>query len=162
MSLADSGFITPAAALALVLGANLGSALNPLFEGGNRGDPSSRRAAGRQLINRAGRHASLVLPFLTPIAAHGSRWQPDPRRDDGRISTSPSTSRWRSLFIGRCSPLARLLARLCRRRLRPPIPARRAISTQRALDTPSLALANAARETLHMGDIVEAMLRQAR
>ena len=29
-----------------------------------------------------------------------------------------------------------------------------------ALDTPSLALANAARETLRMGDTVEAMLRQ--
>ena len=29
-----------------------------------------------------------------------------------------------------------------------------------ALDTPSLALANAARETLHMGDTVEAMLKQ--
>src|SRR6201999_1991160 len=33
MSLAYSHFITPDAALALVLGANLGSAINPLFEG---------------------------------------------------------------------------------------------------------------------------------
>src|SRR5882757_8861278 len=40
MSLAYSGFVTPAAALALVLGANLGSAINPVFEGGHRGDAS--------------------------------------------------------------------------------------------------------------------------
>jgi phosphate:Na+ symporter len=38
MSLAYSNFITASAALALVLGANLGSAINPLLEGGKRGD----------------------------------------------------------------------------------------------------------------------------
>src|ERR1700738_2843808 len=36
MSLAYSQFITPPAALALVLGANLGSAIHPLLEGGRR------------------------------------------------------------------------------------------------------------------------------
>src|ERR1700746_2814400 len=43
MSLAYSQFITPAAAMALVLGANFGSAINPFFEGGRRGDPASYR-----------------------------------------------------------------------------------------------------------------------
>jgi phosphate:Na+ symporter len=43
MSLAYSQFVTPEAALALVLGANLGSAINPLLEAGVRGDPASRR-----------------------------------------------------------------------------------------------------------------------
>jgi Na+/Pi-cotransporter len=37
MSLAYSHFVTAEAALALVLGANLGSAINPLLEGGVRG-----------------------------------------------------------------------------------------------------------------------------
>jgi hypothetical protein len=40
MSLAYSHFVTTDAALALVLGANLGSAINPLLEGGVRGDPA--------------------------------------------------------------------------------------------------------------------------
>src|SRR5437764_8087769 len=40
MSLAYSQFITPYAALALVLGANLGSAINPVFEGARRHDPA--------------------------------------------------------------------------------------------------------------------------
>jgi phosphate:Na+ symporter len=43
MSLAYSYFITPFAALALVLGANIGTAINPLFEGTKRGDPASYR-----------------------------------------------------------------------------------------------------------------------
>jgi phosphate:Na+ symporter len=43
MSLGYSGFVTPTAALALVLGANLGSAINPVLEGARRGDPMSYR-----------------------------------------------------------------------------------------------------------------------
>ncbi|HEX4041823.1 MAG TPA: Na/Pi symporter, partial [Xanthobacteraceae bacterium] len=52
MSLAYSQFVTPDAALALVLGANLGSAINPLIEGGSRGDPATRRLPLGNLINR--------------------------------------------------------------------------------------------------------------
>src|SRR5580700_7637393 len=51
MSLAYSHFITPEAALALVLGANLGSAVNPLIEGATRADPTSRRLPLGNLIN---------------------------------------------------------------------------------------------------------------
>src|SRR6201998_775379 len=42
MSLAYSHFITPVAALALVLGANLGSAVNPVIEGASSTNPASR------------------------------------------------------------------------------------------------------------------------
>ena len=43
ISLTYSSFITPVAAFALVLGANLGSAINPLLEGGGLGNPVARR-----------------------------------------------------------------------------------------------------------------------
>lgn len=43
MSLAYAHFITPYVALALVLGANLGSAVNPVFEGAKRDNPASYR-----------------------------------------------------------------------------------------------------------------------
>src|SRR6185295_10198412 len=67
MSLALSNFITPAAALALVLGANLGSAINPVVEGGHTGDPASLRLpVGNLLIRLAG--CVLTLPFLPVIA----------------------------------------------------------------------------------------------
>src|SRR6202142_4698021 len=42
MSLAYSHFVTPEAALALVLGANLGSAINPLLEGDISSSPARR------------------------------------------------------------------------------------------------------------------------
>ena len=48
MSLAYAQFISPFAALALVLGANLGSAINPVFEGARRDNPGELSPAGRQ------------------------------------------------------------------------------------------------------------------
>ena len=69
MSLAYSQFVTPEATLALVLGANLGSAINPLVEGGTRGDPASRRLPVGNMINRlAG--VLIALPFCIPSRAN--------------------------------------------------------------------------------------------
>src|SRR5437870_1784851 len=66
MSLAYSHFVTPEAALALVLGANLGSAINPIFEGARRDDPASYRLPVGNLFNRfVG--VLLVAPLLNPI-----------------------------------------------------------------------------------------------
>src|SRR6202171_5964654 len=66
MSLAYAQFISPDASLALVLGANLGSAINPVFEGGRRDNPASYRLPLGNLINRlAG--VLLVAPFLRPV-----------------------------------------------------------------------------------------------
>src|SRR6187402_53873 len=61
MSLASSQFVTLYAAL--VLGANLGSAINPVFEGARRDDPASYRLPLGNLINRVV-GIVLVLPFL--------------------------------------------------------------------------------------------------
>jgi phosphate:Na+ symporter len=52
MSLAYSHFITPVAALALVLGANLGAAVNPIIESGTATNPASRRLPIGNMINR--------------------------------------------------------------------------------------------------------------
>src|SRR6185369_14125887 len=76
MSLAYAYFITPAAALALVLGANLGSAINPIFEGARRDNPASYRLPLGNLANRV-IGIVLVAPFLNPIAAQLQSWQPD-------------------------------------------------------------------------------------
>src|SRR5713226_6738438 len=76
MSLAYAHFISPAAALALVLGANLGSAINPAIEGARRDNPASYRLPlGNLVIRLAG--VLLVTPFLRPIAEQLQIWQPD-------------------------------------------------------------------------------------
>ena len=87
MSLAYSHFITPAAALALVLGANLGSAINPVFEGVHRGDPASYRLPVGNLDQPAGRHrpggpvpADADRGACVDTARHGQADRPVPHR----------------------------------------------------------------------------------
>src|ERR1700726_4045349 len=79
MPLAHSHFVTPVAALALVLGANLGSAINPLLEGGSSASPASRRLPIGNLINRAV-GVVFVLPFIQPIADLFARLDPNEAR----------------------------------------------------------------------------------
>ena len=52
VSLAANQVVPPDCAFALVLGANVGSALNPLIEGGVSGDPVSKRLPLGNLLNR--------------------------------------------------------------------------------------------------------------
>jgi phosphate:Na+ symporter len=158
MSLAYAHFVTPAAAFALVLGANLGSAINPVFEGAKRENPASYRLPLGNLINRIVGIA-LVLPFLGPIAAHVQPLQPDLAKLTAlfHIAFNVATA---ILFIGALDPLAKLLTRLLPDRVPEADPARPRYLDESALETPSLALADAARETLRMGDIVETMLRK--
>src|SRR5205085_2811300 len=76
MSLAYAHFVTPLAALALVLGANLGSAINPLIEGGRRDNPASYRLPLGNLIKRVV-CVALMLPLLRPVTDLLQAWQPD-------------------------------------------------------------------------------------
>jgi phosphate:Na+ symporter len=158
MSLAYAHFISPDAALALVLGANLGSAINPLFEGARRDNPASYRLPLGNLVNRLV-GIVLVAPFLHPIAQLLQGWQPDLAKATAmfHIAFNAGTA---LLFIGLLDGMARLLERLLPDRLQEADPSRPRYLDESALETPSLALADAARETLHMGDHVEIMLRK--
>jgi phosphate:Na+ symporter len=158
MSLAYAHFISPYAALALVLGANLGSAINPLFEGARRDNPASYRLPLGNLVNRLV-GIMLVAPFLHPIAGLLQVWQPDLAKATAmfHIAFNAATA---LLFIGLLDGMARLLEALLPNRLQETDPSRPRYLDESALETPSLALADAARETLHMGDHVEIMLRQ--
>ena len=158
MSLAYSHFIAPTAAFALVLGANLGSAINPVFEGARRDNPASYRLPVGNLINRIV-GVALVLPFLRPITAHILPFQPDLAKLTAlfHITFNVATA---ILFIGALDPLAKLLTWLLPDRVQEADPARPRYLDETALETPSLALADAARETLRMGDMVETMLRK--
>jgi phosphate:Na+ symporter len=158
MSLAYSHFISPHAALALVLGANLGSAINPLFEGARRDNPSSYRLPVGNVINRIV-GVLMVAPFLRPIAEHMQAWQPDFAKlaAEFHMAFNVGTA---IIFIGLLDAMARLLKWLLPDRVQDADPGRPRYLDESALETPSLALADAARETLRMGDMVETMLRK--
>jgi len=158
MSLAYAHFIGPASAFALVLGANLGSAINPVFEGARRDNPASYRLPVGNLINRIVGIA-LVLPFLRPLTEHLQPLQPDLAKLTAlfHIAFNVATA---ILFIGVLDALARLLVWILPDRVQETDPARPRYLDETALETPSLALTDAARETLRMGDMVETMLRK--
>ena len=157
MSLAYAHFITADAALALVLGANLGSAVNPVFEGAHRDNPASYRLPVGNLINRiAG--VALVAPFLQPLATQLQLWQPDLSKLTAQFHMAFNLGT-AIIFIGLLGCLEKLLVKLFPDRRAEIDPAKPRYLDETALETPSLALADAAREALRMGDMVETMLR---
>jgi len=158
MSLAYSHFVTPAAALALVLGANLGSAINPLIEAGTRGDPASRRVPIGNFANRL-IGVVAVLPLLPWLAPHLTALQPDAAKMTAEFHMLFNVV-LAAIFIGPLDAVARLLVRVLPERKQTADPSVPRYLDDAALETPPLALANAARETLRMGDTIEAMLRE--
>ncbi|MGO8915621.1 MAG: Na/Pi cotransporter family protein [Stellaceae bacterium] len=158
MSLAYSNFLTPVAVLALVLGANLGSAINPVLEGGSGANPATRRLPlGNLAIRIVG--CLLVLPFLAPIAGMLQALEPNPTRQVADFHTFFNLA-LAALFILPLDGVAWLLEKLLPERQEAADPGRPLYLDPTALDTPTVALTCAAREVLHIGDIVEAMLRQ--
>jgi phosphate:Na+ symporter len=159
MSFAAHGVVPPEAAFALVLGANLGTALNPLFEAGSTGDPAARRLPIGNLLNRAvGCVLGLALlavigPWLLALEPNASRAVAD--------FHSLFNLAMAVLFFPLLRPLARLLRRILPARAVPTDPSRPVYLDAAALEIPAVALAAAAREALRMADVVEAMLRAA-
>ncbi|MFL5334747.1 MAG: Na/Pi cotransporter family protein, partial [Geminicoccaceae bacterium] len=158
-SLAQADLVGIVPALAMVLGANVGSALNPLLDGVAR-VPSALRLPVGNLANRlAG--CILVLPLLPVIASHlgavpaGSGTLVVAFHLAFNVSLA-------ALFILPLPWLARLLERALPERPEPEDPTSPRYLDPASIRTPAVALANAARETLRMADIVETMLEGAR
>ena len=155
-SLAASGVIAPAASLALVVGANLGGTLPPLFEAGS--GVARRLPLGNLLVRAAG--CAVVLPFLPAIAAWLAHIEPAPARLIVNFHTAFNLA-LAVLFLPLTDRLAALLIRFLPDPPRPADPARPIHLEEAALNSASVALANAARETLRMADMFEGMLRGA-
>lgn len=158
MSLASSGFVTPTAALALVLGANLGSALNPLMEGLASTNPAHRRLPVGNLINRLV-GCIIFLPLLDPVVQLLQKIDPNPVRLAADFHTLFNVV----MALAFLFPLGMFSTML--ERLLPDVKAADDPSVplyldETAIETPTVALACAARETLRMGDIIDSMLQQ--
>ncbi|MDB5558366.1 MAG: nptA, partial [Enterovirga sp.] len=159
MSLAEKGIVPFETAMALVIGANIGSALNPLLEGGSGADPAGRRVAAGNMINRLVGLA-LLLPALGLIGPAILRYQPDLGRAvaDFHMAFNLALA---ALFLPLLGPLERLLRRWFPARVDATDPGRPQHLDQGALETPPIALGLAAREALRMADVLESMLRGA-
>jgi phosphate:Na+ symporter len=156
MSFAVQGTIPPTAAFALVLGANLGTAINPLLEGSTGNDPVAKRLPVGNMINRAlGVACALIaLPHVAPLVV---TLVPDNGRAVADFHTAFNLL-LALIFFPLLTPFAALLRRLLPPRSEPDDPGRPVYLDPTAIDTPVLALGLAAREALRMADVLETML----
>jgi phosphate:Na+ symporter len=159
MAFAAQGVVPPHAAFALVLGANLGTALNPLLESGVGGDPTSKRLPIGNLINRVV-GCVLALALLNWIGPAFMTLEPNPGRAVADFHTGFNIV-LALLFFPLLKPFARLLVRLLPAHVDTADPSQPLYLDWAARETPSIALAGAAREALRMVDVFEAMLRGA-
>jgi len=157
MAFAAQGVVPPARSVALVLGANLGTALNPLLESGVGGDP--KRLPIGNLINRVV-GCALALALLNWIGPAFMTIEPNPGRAVADFHTGFNII-LALLFFPLLKPFARLLVRLLPTRVDAADPSQPVYLDGAARETPSIALAGAAREALRMVDVFEAMLRGA-
>jgi phosphate:Na+ symporter len=159
MSLGAAHLVSPTAVLAMVLGANVGSALNPLIETSQRGNPASRRLPLGNLLTRIV-GCALVLPFLHPIADTLQRYEPNPARLAADFHTAFNLL-LALAFIGPLDFAAARLTRWLPDQPKSADPGTPVYLDPSAASTPAVALVCAAREVLRMGDLIETMLRQA-
>ena len=152
-SLAAPGVVTPTGSLALVLGANLGSSLPALFEAGS---PAARRLPlGNLLVRAVG--CVFALPFLPMIAGLLAQIDPAPARVVVNFHTAFNLA-LAALFLPLTDWLKVMLLRFLPDPPTPADPAKPVHLEAGALDSASVALANAARESLRMADMFEGML----
>jgi len=160
MSLAAKGVVPPMAAMALVLGANLGTAINPILEGSEGDDPTSRRLSVGNLSLRAAACLALVLalPWLSTqlVQVIG-----DPARLVAVFHTGFNLA-IAVVMLPLLGPYAALLRRLFPDRLDKVDPGRPLYLRAAAREVPAVAVGAAAREALRLADVLEAMLASVR
>jgi phosphate:Na+ symporter len=159
MSFAATGTVPPNAAFALVLGANIGTAINPVLEGVRSSDPADKRLPVGNLLNRVlGCVVALVL--LKPIGRFLVVFEPDNARAVADFHTAFNVV-LALLFLPLLTPFANLLMRWLPSRRNADDPGRTIYLDPTARESPPIALANAAREALRMTDALESMLKSA-
>lgn len=154
-TLTATGVISFKVALCLVIGANLGSGLLAMLNNSASNAAGKRVALGSLLFKFIG--SLMVLPFVDFLA--------------DQLEKIPLSEEELVIFfhvfynLVRCLimvPFAEPMARLCRRLISDEPETEQRLKPKHldasSLDTPALALANAARETLRMGDVLEQML----
>jgi phosphate:Na+ symporter len=156
MSMASKGTVSPDAAYALVLGANLGTAINPVLEGATGPDPAAKRLPLGNLVNRL-LGAAVVLAVLPYVGTALARFEPNNARAVADFHTAFNLV-LALLFFPFLQPFARLLARWMPSRIDAADPGVPLYLDPSARKIPVVALGDAAREALRMTDVVEGML----
>jgi phosphate:Na+ symporter len=160
MSLAAKGVVSPEAAFALVLGANLGTAINPVLEGPSGDDPAGRRLPIGNLITRIV-GVAVALAAIEPITRFMMNIEPGSARAVADFHSLFNVI-LAAFFLPLLTPYAAMLRRLLPRRVDPADPSRPLYLDPSAKETPIVALGGAAREALRLADVLIEMIEGAR
>ncbi|MBI1779071.1 MAG: Na/Pi cotransporter family protein [Proteobacteria bacterium] len=156
MTLAQVGLVPIGLAFVLVLGANLGGAL-PAVLATWGGDVQARRVTvGNLGFRTAG--VLVAMPLLDTIGPWVALLEPDIGRQVVNFHTLFNVT-LAIVFLPLLPIAARLATRLLPATPHPDDPRKPRYLDPMAIDSPPLAIAAAARETLRMGDTLEGMLR---
>jgi phosphate:Na+ symporter len=157
IALVSEGAIGLPLAYALVLGANLGGGITPILATSGA-EPRARRVPlGNFLFRLTG--VIVALPLLGFIAEWLAAFEPAPERQIANLHTVFNIA-LAVVFLPWIGPMAKFLERIWPDRPEPEESSRPRYLDPSAIDTPSVAIASAARETLRLGDIVAEMLRK--
>ncbi|WP_028223281.1 Na/Pi cotransporter family protein [Paraburkholderia oxyphila] len=160
MSMCAQNVVPPEAAFALVLGANLGTAVNPLLEGTTAADPASKRLPVGNLLSRVA-GVVVALAALGPIGRIMVTLEPDNARVVADFHTLFNLV-LAGIFLPVLAPYAALLRRLLPQRTDLADPSRPLYLDHAARQVPVVALGNAAREALRLADVLGTMLANTR
>lgn len=159
MSFAAAETVGIPLALALVLGANLGGAITALVATSGASAAARRVPLGNLLMRAVGIVA--VLPLLAWVQPYMELLAADPARLVANFHTAFNLA-LAVTFLPLIGIVTLLTEKILPDQARPDEPGRPRYLDTDALDNPSIALACAARETLHMGDEVRLMLQKTK
>lgn len=154
-TLAGAGVISLPVAIGLVIGANIGSGVLAFLSTSMQNAAGRQVALGSLLYKLIG--LLLIIPVLDPLVHWMDSLDYSPQGLVIGFHLLYNTARC-LVLLPSVSPMARLCAWLLPERPDPNGQARPRHLDATALATPSLALANAARETLRIGDLIDNML----
>lgn len=155
MSLVASGVLPLLMGLYLVLGANIGGTIAPLISTLRDNPNAMRIPLGNMLIRIVGVFA--VAPFLEHVIPYLEQWDSDHAREIVDFHTAFNIA-LACVFLPFTGLLNKLLKKALPDRPIADEPGRAKYLNDKDLDTPSVALSSAARETLRMADIIQQML----
>ena len=158
LSLASQGLLGLSGAVPIVLGANIGTCATA-FAASLRSSSDARRVAAAHIAFKV-LGVALVFPFIQPLTGLVAQTAADPAR---QIANAPTLFNVAisALFLPFATVAARAIIALVPEEERADNPFKTRYLDDRYLDQPALAIGQAMREALRMGDVAQAMLRDA-
>jgi phosphate:Na+ symporter len=158
LSLSHQGLVSLTDSVPVVLGANIGTCATALAAS-LRSPSDARRVAVAHIAFKV-LGVVLVFPFIGPLAGLVAQTSLDPARQVANAHTFFNLA-ISALFLPFAAVAARLIISLVPEREQGDNPFRTRYLDDRYLDQPALAIGQATREALRMGDVAQSMLRDA-